>query len=179
MKSNLISNLVGLLGLLCCISKYRVNCKTIVEMRFKEFENPGNKLLNNGCCDKIMPSLLGCYFYCEHFFEISIKPYPGYKPRVKYIKTYVLAEGKTYFTKEMQLNRRHKNPWIFTYDKPYVSFYFGIEYLRTFFVSLRQEEEEREEHWPSQRGNRPLEKIRRIIQRDDPLHQGSRNNYKV
>ena len=118
MKSNLIFNLLFLVVLLC----YRVNCTTIVEMRFKEFEHPSNTLMNSKCCDtNLKAPLIGCFLQCEIFFVISIKPYPGSEAKVKYIKTYVLADGKTTFKEGIQLSKKHKNPWVFTYDKPYVS----------------------------------------------------------
>ena len=118
MKSNLIFNLLFLVDLLCI----HVNCKTIVEMRFKEFVNPSNTLMNSKCCDTNMKLLgVSCFLECEHFFEISVNPYPGNKPRVSFIKTYMLARGKTTFSEKTELSRKHKNPWVFSYDKPYVS----------------------------------------------------------
>ena len=66
------------------------------------------------------------YFYVlspvSIFFEVSVRPYPGNKPNENYMVTYVLAKtkGKTTFKEGTQLNRRQKNPWVFTYDKPYV-----------------------------------------------------------
>ena len=123
MKRNLIFNFVVAVAVLAllCVTR-RVGCITIVEMRFKEFENPGNKLMNGKCCDTNMKPIIGCFFECEHFFEISARPYPGNKTTLSYIKTYVLSNGNTTFTDGMQLNRRQKNPWIFIYEKPYVSF---------------------------------------------------------
>ena len=123
MKSKYLISIFGFIVILLCISSYRVNCTTIVEMRLKEFEHPSNTLMNSKCCDTNMKApLFGCFTECEIFFEISIKPYPGSEPKVNYIKTYLLADAKTTFKEEIQLNRKHKNPWIFTYDKPYVSY---------------------------------------------------------
>lgn len=122
MKPNLNINLVAvLLVILLCISSARVNGKTIVEMRFKEFENPNNRLANGRCCD-FLGAIFLCPFSCEHFFEVSVRPYHGNKPKENYMVTYVLAKakGKTTFKEGTQLNRRQKNPWVFTYDKPYV-----------------------------------------------------------
>ena len=78
--------------------------------------------MNGKCCDANMKPLVGCFFECEHFFEISARPYPGNKTTLSYIKTYVLSNVNTTFTDGIQLNRRQKNPWIFIYEKPYVSF---------------------------------------------------------
>ena len=123
MKSKYLISIFGFIVILLCISSYRVNCTTIVEMRFKEFEHPSNTLMNSKCCDTNMKLLgVSCFLECEHFFEISVKPYPGNKPRVSFIKTYMLARGKTTFMEGTQLNRRHKNPWVFSYDKPFVSY---------------------------------------------------------
>ena len=125
MKSNLMFNLINVLVVLLCISSIRVvDCKTIIEMQFKEFENPNNRLMNGKCCD-FNGSMFRCPFSCEHFFQILVKPYPGNKPKVNYIeKTYVLAKSKDKktFKKGMQLNRKIRNPWVFTYDRPYVSY---------------------------------------------------------
>ena len=125
MKSNSMFNLINVLVILLCISSIRVvDCKTIIEMQFKEFENPNNRLMNGKCCD-FSGSMFLCPFSCDHFFQILVKPYPGNKPEVNYIeKTYVLAKSKdkTTFKKGMQLNRKIINPWVFTYDRPYVSY---------------------------------------------------------
>ena len=121
---NSIINLGVLVVLFCISSIYRVDCKTIVEMQFKEFENPNNRLANGRCCDtNFGGAIVGCPLSCEHFFEISVKPYPGNKPEENRTATYVLADGKgkTTIKKGMQLNRKIRNPWVFTYDKPYVS----------------------------------------------------------
>ena len=96
-----------------------VNCKTIVEMRLKQFENPSSTLIDNKCCK--ISYLPYCYFKCQHNFELCIKPFPATQLScTNYIRTYVLASGKTTFPEGMQLNRKHNNPWVFTYDKAYV-----------------------------------------------------------
>ena len=127
MKLCLNIGFVALILMAICFSR-SVSCKTIVEIRFKQFENPSSTLMDRKCCK--ISYLPYCYFKCQHNFELCIKPFPGTMLScTNDIRTYVLASGKTTFPEGMQLNSKHKNPWVFIYEKAYVRKYRYFYFL--------------------------------------------------